>query len=264
MSGNQPDDATLVDLANRLADAAGAVIRPYFRAAVDVENKADASPVTIADREAERVMREMIEAAFPDHGIRGEEFPFKESGNDYVWYLDPIDGTKSFICGVPLFGTLIGLVHGGRPVLGIIDQPITGERWIGTPNGAALLNGKPIATAACPDLARARIFTTGIEYYDEAKAAAYQRLAQACGTRRYSTDCYAFGLVAAGCVDIAIEANINEYDVAGVVTVIENAGGIVTDWQGEPLRFEGQRAIPSIVACGDKAIHARALELLNA
>lgn len=263
MAARPTDTTVFVDLAHRLADAAGDAIRPHFRAGVDIENKADESPVTIADREAERVMRALIEDAFPDHAIRGEEFPNKETGSDFVWYLDPIDGTKSFICGVPLFGTLIGLIHRGQPILGVIDQPISGERWIGTPDGAALLNDAPMRTAACADMSRARIFTTGIEYYDTEKAAAYRRLASSCGVRRFSTDCYAFGLVACGSIDIAIEADVNEYDVAGVVTVVENAGGIVTDWQGAPLQFAGQRLIPGILACGDRAIHTRALELLN-
>lgn len=255
--------AKRLDVAVRLAREAGDISLEYFRREdLKVERKGDDSPVTIADRRAEEHLRAGIATAFPDDAILGEEFPDQPGTSGFRWILDPIDGTKSFICGVPLFGTIVGLIHQGRPLLGLIDQPISRERWLGVPGGA-MLNGRAVTTAPCPELAQARIFTTGTDYHDDAKTAAYQRLAQACGVRRFSADCYAFGLVAIGSVDIAIEANLNEFDVAGVVPVVEQAGGIITDWQGAPLRFDGQRSIPTVIACGDRALHAQALALLN-
>jgi inositol-phosphate phosphatase/L-galactose 1-phosphate phosphatase/histidinol-phosphatase len=251
-----------VDLANLMADAAGHVIRPYFRAGVAIDTKSDESPVTIADREAERVMRDLIEAELPGHGIRGEEFGAREGDGEWVWYLDPIDGTKSFICGIPLFGTLIALAHNGTPVLGIIDQPYTHERWIGVAGRQTTMNGRPVRVSSCAELHGARMFTTSMEYYRTDQIAAVERLKAACGVVRYSADCYAFGMLAAGSVDIVVEGGLHEYDVAAVVPVIEGAGGIVTDWDGAPLRFEGQDDVPHIIASGDDRAHRAALELL--
>ncbi len=139
-----------IDLAGRLADAAGVVARRYFRQPVDVEAKADQSPVTVADREAEAVMRELIEAEFPDHGIAGEEHGDVRTDAEYVWHLDPIDGTRSFISGKPVFGILVGLAHHGRPLLGVIDQPVNGERWLGAAGRPTTLNGQPVSVRACP------------------------------------------------------------------------------------------------------------------
>jgi inositol-phosphate phosphatase/L-galactose 1-phosphate phosphatase/histidinol-phosphatase len=253
-----------VDLAERMAERARAAILPHFRAGVSIETKADDSPVTIADREAERVMRELIEAEYPGHGIEGEEWGAKPGdGGGWVWYLDPIDGTKSFICGIPLFGTLIALARGGKPVLGVIDQPYIGERWLGVAGRRSTFNGKEISVAACPSLAKARFFTTGMEYYDPAQAEAVNRLQAEVSQTRYSADCYGFAMVAEGAADIAAEGHVHEYDVAAVVPVIEGAGGIVTDWDGAPLRFERQGDIANIIACGDRDIHQAALKLLQ-
>jgi inositol-phosphate phosphatase/L-galactose 1-phosphate phosphatase/histidinol-phosphatase len=252
-----------VDLAMRMADRARAAILPHFRSGVVVETKADESPVTVADREAERAMRALIEAEFPDHGIEGEEWGAKAGDGEYIWYLDPIDGTKSFICGVPLFGTLIALVKGGKPVLGVIDQPYTRERWLGVSGRPSTMNGREIRVCACPALDQARFFTTSMEYYSPEQVVALERLKAAVGLVRYSADCYAFALLAEGAVDICAEGGVQEYDVAAVVPVIEGAGGIVSDWQGRPLRFERQGALPDIMACGDRAIHQAALEVLG-
>jgi inositol-phosphate phosphatase/L-galactose 1-phosphate phosphatase/histidinol-phosphatase len=253
-----------VDLAGRMADRARVAILPHFRTGVTIETKADNSPVTVADREAERVMRELIEAEYPDHGIEGEEWAAKQGTGDWVWYLDPIDGTKSFICGVPLFGTLIALARNGKPVLGVIDQPYTNERWLGVAGRPSTMNGREISVGSCPGLDQVRFFTTSMDYYSPAQVVALERLQAAVGLVRYSADCYAFALVAEGAVDICAEGGVNEYDVAAVVPVIEGAGGIVTGWDGAPLRFERQGAIPNIIACGDPDIHAAAIDLLQA
>lgn len=252
-----------VDLAGRMADRARATILPHFRAGVTIETKADESPVTIADREAERVMRELIEAEFPEHGIEGEEWGAKSGAGEWVWYLDPIDGTKSFICGIPLFGTLIGLYRNGKPVLGVIDQPYTRERWLGVTGRQSTFNGKEISVTSCPSLDKARFFTTGMDYYDPVQAEGVNRLKTSVSQTRYSADCYGFAMVAEGAADISAEGHLHEYDVAAVVPVIEGAGGIVTDWDGAPIRFERQGDIANIIACGDEGIHKAALKLLQ-
>lgn len=250
-------------LAGRLADAAGEIIRPYFRADLDIERKADESPVTIADREAEQAMRAIIEAECPDHGIRGEEFPAKAGSGEWHWILDPIDGTKLFITGIPLFGTLIALSRNGKPVIGVVDQPISGERWMGSMDGAATFNGAAIRTNRRDSLAGANLFTTSLNEYHPGQARAFARLSAATALTRQGTDCYAFAMLAMGFVDIVTETNLNEWDMAAHVPVIENAGGIITDWQGGPLRFDGQVKIETAIACANPALHAQALALLQ-
>ena len=249
-------------LAQRMADAAAPVVRRYFRADAGFEIKGDTSPVTIADREAETAMRALIEAECPEHGIEGEEFGRKDGRSDWIWYLDPIDGTKSFISGVPMFGTLIGLVHAGRPVLGIMDQAITGERWHAASGEGAFLNGAAIHTSDCRALDRTRLFTCSQDIMQTDTAAAFARLQRAAYVTRYSADCYAFGLLAAGHVDIVVEAHLHEYDVAALVPIIEQAGGVVSDWRGAPLRFDRQVAIETIIASANPDLHARALACL--
>jgi inositol-phosphate phosphatase/L-galactose 1-phosphate phosphatase/histidinol-phosphatase len=257
------DASRYLALAHRLADAASGIIRPYFRADLEIETKADDSPVTIADREAERAMRAIIEAECPEHGIRGEEFPEKTGAGEWHWYLDPIDGTKLFITGIPLFGTLIGLAHNGKPVLGIMDQPITGERWVGAMDGTASLNGQEIRTSDNEDLAKARLFTTSTTYYDAKQLENFKRLSGTASLTRMGMDCYAFAMLATGFVDLVTEGYFNEWDIAALIPIIENAGGVVTDWDGNPLRFEGQVAIPSSIAAANPAIHAKALAVLR-
>jgi inositol-phosphate phosphatase/L-galactose 1-phosphate phosphatase/histidinol-phosphatase len=247
-------------LAEALADAAGVVIRRYFRKRFTVDDKADASPVTIADREAEQAMRTLIEGHFPADGIFGEEFGTLRADAEFVWVLDPIDGTKSFISGIPLFGTLIALLHRGRPVLGIIDQPISRERWRGVADEASTHNGKPIRTRACPDLAAATLFATSPDMFQGPDAAAFARLKSRVKLTRYGGDCYAYGLVASGFIDCVVEAGLKPYDYSALVPVIEGAGGVMTDWQGKPL---GLASDGRVIAAGDPALHAAALALLS-
>ena len=250
-------------LAHKLADAAGTITRPYFRTDLDIETKADESPVTIADREAERIMRTLITAEYPDHGIRGEEFPEKSGDGEWTWCLDPIDGTKLFITGIPLFGALIALCHQSKPVLGIVDQPIIGERWCGAMDGTACLNGAAVKTSANADLDNARLFTTSMTYYDAEQAKCFDRLSTATGMTRLGMDCYAFAMLATGLVDLVTETNLNEWDIAALVPIIENAGGVVTDWHGAPLRFDGQIKIPNVIAAANSGLHGKALAVLR-
>ncbi|HEX3501460.1 MAG TPA: histidinol-phosphatase [Stellaceae bacterium] len=252
-------DAARLTLAEALADAAGAVIRPYFRQKIAVDDKADASPVTIADREAEQAMRALIEARYPADGIFGEEFGTVRDGAEWVWVLDPIDGTKSFISGIPLFGTLVALLHHGRPVLGIIDQPISHERWRGVAGSPSTHNGNPIRTRPCPDLAAASLFATAPDMFRGADAAAFARLKAAVKLTRHGGDCYAYGLVASGFIDCVVEASLKPYDYCAMVPIIEGAGGVFTDWQGKPL---GLRSDGRVLAAGDRRVHEAALSVL--
>jgi inositol-phosphate phosphatase/L-galactose 1-phosphate phosphatase/histidinol-phosphatase len=247
-------------LASELADAAGAVIRPYFRTPLAVDDKADLSPVTAADRAAEAAMRQLINARFPGHGILGEEYGRERDDAEFVWVLDPIDGTKSFISGVPLFGTLIALAQAGRPILGIIDQPISRERWVGATGHATTHNGAPIRCRPCQALAAATIFATTPDMFKGADADAFSRVARAAKLVRYGADCYASGLVALGFADLVIEASLNPYDFGPMGPVVEGAGGIVTDWQGAPL---GLASDGRVVIAGDRRAHGQALALLN-
>jgi inositol-phosphate phosphatase/L-galactose 1-phosphate phosphatase/histidinol-phosphatase len=248
-----------IALAERLADAARPVIRRYFRTPVPIDDKDDASPVTIADREAEAAMRALIAEAFPAHGILGEEYGNERCDAEFVWVLDPIDGTKSFITGKPSFGTLIALMQHGRPILGIVDQAITGERWLGAAGRASTLNGKPVAVRACPDLAHAYAYTTGPEYFDDTTLPAWERVRVRVKAPRYGCDCYAYALLATGFVDLVVEAGLKPYDYAALAPVITGAGGLCTDWRGQPLTMTSDGRV---LAAGDARVHAEAMRVL--
>ena len=244
----------------RLADVAGEVIRPYFRKPLAVSDKADLTPVTVADRLAEEAMRALIEGHFPDHGILGEEFGRVREDAELIWTLDPIDGTKSFISGVPLFGTLIALTQRGRPILGVIDQPISRERWAGAAGRPTTLNGALIRCRPCLELAAATLFATTPDMFKGEDAAAFARVSAAVKLTRFGTDCYAYGLVAAGFVDIVLEAGLKPYDFCAMVPVVEGAGGVATDWRGESLDLTSDGRI---LVAGDRRAHDTALALLG-
>jgi len=260
LAGDIDLDAALA-LAAALADAAGAAIRPYFRQPLRVDDKPDSSPVTVADRAAEAAMRHLIGARFPEHGIIGEEYGPERADAEYVWVLDPIDGTKSFISGVPLFGTLIALARNGRPVVGIIDQPISRERWIGAEGRPATMNGQPVRTRACAELAAATVFSTSPDMFQGADAEAYRRVAAAAKLARFGADCYAYGLLALGMIDCVIEASLKPYDFSAMVPIVEGAGGIASDWRGAPLDLQSDGRV---VAAGDPRVHRQVLALLGA
>ena len=249
-----------VDLAQRLADAAGACIRRRFRTPFAIDSKADSSLVTEADREAERAMLRLINAEQPEHGIEGEEFGAERLDADWIWRLDPIDGTNSFVSGSPMFGTLIALVHRGEAALGLLDQPILNERWLAHSDAPTTLNGEPARVRPCPDVASAIVFTSAPEYFEGETEAGFKRLSRRALCTRFGADCYAFGLLCSGHIDIAIEAGLDPHDYAALVPLLENAGGIVTDWQGRRLDL----ASPAdIIAAGDPAVHRQAIEIVN-
>jgi inositol-phosphate phosphatase/L-galactose 1-phosphate phosphatase/histidinol-phosphatase len=249
-----------VAVALELADAAGEVVRPYFRKPLAIDDKADLTPVTIADRAAEQAMRGLIERRFPDHGIIGEEYGRVREAAEFVWTLDPIDGTKSFISGVPLFGTLIALTRTGRPILGIIDQPVSRERWVGVVGRPTMLNGTVVHCRACPDLGAATLFATSPDMFEGGNAAAFARVAKAVKLSRFGADCYAYGLLAAGFIDLVVEAGLKPYDFCPMVPIVEGAGGVVTDWRGAALDLASEGRA---VMAGDRRTHRAALALLG-
>jgi inositol-phosphate phosphatase/L-galactose 1-phosphate phosphatase/histidinol-phosphatase len=246
-------------LASDLADAAGEAIRPYFRVPLQVDDKPDLSPVTAADRAAESAMRRLIAARFPGHGIIGEEYGPERADAEFVWVLDPIDGTKSFISGVPLFGTLIALAHRGRPIVGVIDQPISRERWIGAAGGSSTYNGRAIRCRPCAGLDTATVFATAPDMFRGGDADAFARVGAAAKLVRYGADCYAYGLVALGCIDLVIEASLKAYDFSAMVPIIEGAGGVTSDWCGKALSLGSDGRV---VAAGDRRAHDAALARL--
>jgi inositol-phosphate phosphatase/L-galactose 1-phosphate phosphatase/histidinol-phosphatase len=247
--------ASHIALAHALADAAGAVARRYFRQKIAVDDKPDLTPVTIADREAEAAMRRLIAAACPDHGIIGEEEGRTRADAEFVWVLDPIDGTKNFISGIPLFGTLIGLAHRGRPVLGVIDQPILRERWTGAAGTATTLNGAPVRCRAAAALDRATLFSTSPDMFQGADAARFARLKGAVKLARYGADCYAYAQLASGFIDLVVERDLKPYDYCAVVPVIAGAGGVTCDWEGRALDLGSDGRV---IACGDPRLLAAA------
>jgi len=251
--------AAFADLAERMADAVRPIAMGYFRGGLAIDTKADTSPVTAADRECESAMRRMIEDAYPDHGIYGEEHGSVRLESEYVWVLDPIDGTKSFVTGRPTFGTLIALLRHGEPVVGIIEMPALGERWVGVHGRATTFNGKPVRARACPDPAGAWLYATTPEMFVGADAEAFRRLRLQSRAAIYGADCYAYGLLANGTVDLVCEASMQPYDYCAVGPVITGAGGIATDWQGNTLGLESDGRV---LAAGDAKTHAAALAAL--
>lgn len=250
----------LISFANRLADAAGAAIRPYFRTRFAYEAKADHSPVTVADRAAEAAIRAIIEAEHPGDGIVGEEYGNVRDRASRVWVLDPIDGTRAFMTGRPIFGTLIALLEEGVPVLGVIDQPISGERWIGAKGQATTLNGKVCETRPCAGLGMAHIGTTGPQYFSREEFERFEKARIVARDTIYGGDCYNYALLASGHLDLVIEAGLQLYDYAALVPVVEGAGGRMTDWEGRPL---GQGSGGQVIAAGDPALVEQVIERLG-
>ena len=252
--------AEFLAFADRLADAAGEVVRRYFRQPLEVIAKADMSPVTIADRETETALRALVKATYPDHGVIGEEFGAERRDAEFVWIFDPIDGTKQFISGRPLFGTLIGLLHRGRPLLGVIDHPALRERWLGAHGHPTRFQGHGVSVRPCADLSLAVLGASSPHMFaTEEETAAFERVRKAVGLPIYGGDCYAYGLIASGFHDLVIEANNALHDFLPLVPVIEGAGGIITDWQGKPLDLESG---DKVLAAGDQRMHEAALKLL--
>ncbi len=251
----------LAGLAGRMADAASLVTQRYFRAPVTIEAKTDTSPVTVADREAEAAMREILRIECPDHGVYGEEHGQERTDSEFVWVLDPIDGTKSFVIGKPLFGTLIALAHNGRPVLGVIDCPILGERWIGLDGLSTTLNKKAVSTRFCGRLADAWLASTAPDLFEAPDQTRFDRLRGEVRHTVWGGDCHSYGLLAAGTLDLVVEATMKPYDYMALVPVISGAGGKITDWEGNALGFESDGRV---LAAGDPRLHEMVAKILTA
>ena len=257
-------DAETIAFANRLADTGGAVIRPYFRKPIIVshkDGKAAFDPVTEADRGAERAIRDLIARERPDDAILGEEFGETPGKNEFRWVLDPVDGTRAFITGRHEWGSLIALEEAGVPVLGILDQPVLGERFIGV-NGAAQLvqagRGTALKTRACAELKDAVLCATDPSaYFSPGEITAFSRVKAQARMTRYGGDCYLFAALALGFVDLVIEAGFHAWDAAALIPIVQGAGGMMTSWDGGSAA-----AGNTIVAAGDKRVHAAAMKLL--
>jgi myo-inositol-1(or 4)-monophosphatase len=248
-----------------LATVSGDAIRLFFRTALGVEDKSHGhafDPVTAADRTAEQAMRTLIRQKFPAHGIIGEEFGAERSDAEYVWILDPIDGTKSFISGMPAWGTLICLTRAGKPVFGMMHQPFIGERFSGDGLAASYrgpAGDRALRVRQCEALADAIMYTTSPRLMNAADRAAFSRVEEKVRLSLYGGDCYSYCMLAAGYVDLVIETELKPYDVAALIPIIRGAGGIITTWNGEAPEAGGR-----IVTAGDHRAHAAALELLTA
>ena len=225
----------VLSFANDLADIARPIALQHFRSPLSIDLKGDSSPVTIADRTIETRLRERIAERYPDHGVFGEEFA-QQRGLEYTWVLDPIDGTRAFISGVPLFGTLIALAKGDTPIAGVVDMPAMGERWVGSSLGA-FFQGRPAEVSGCTTLSNARVSSTSPDIFTADALAAFDRLTKRAAFRRFGGDCYSYGLLASGHCDLVIEQGLKPYDYMALVPIIEAAGGFITDWAGEPLTF---------------------------
>jgi histidinol phosphatase-like enzyme (inositol monophosphatase family) len=249
---------------DRLADAAGKAVLPFFRSRIGLENKHESGgfdPVTEADKAAEVIMRRLIAEQFPGHGIIGEEFGSEREGAEFQWVLDPIDGTRAFISGLPVWGTLIGLMRNGAVAYGMMSQPYIGERFYGDGRSAHYrgpLGEKRLMTRHCESLAAATVMTTSPALFSPEERARYDAVEQEARLARYGCDCYAYAMLAAGHVDVVIESGLKPYDIVALIPIIEGAGGVVSTWSGAPATSGGQ-----IVASGDARLHAQLLAMLG-
>lgn len=253
-------DDHLIDLAHQLADASGAVIREYFRSPFDIEHKGDDSPVTVADRGAEQAIRTILQQKRPNDGIVGEEYGADRPDAELVWVIDPIDGTRSFVIGRPVFGTLISLLANGTPVLGLIDQPILGERWIGGSGRPTHFNGKPARVRACARLDHAHVATTSPHQFKPTDREAIFRLGEEVASMVYGDDCYNYAGLASGWIDGVVEDQLKLHDFAALAPVVTGAGGVMTDWRGGPLTAQ---SAGNVIACGDERLHEALINWLS-
>jgi len=258
-------DKNIHEFANALADIASKITKKYFRKNFSEENKSNDTPVTIADREIENAICKAIIKKFPNHGIIGEEYGSINENADYKWIIDPIDGTLSFVIGRPIFGNLIALSYQNKPILGIINQPITDERWIGIKNKTSKLNNKIIRTRKCDNIENAILCTTSPAFFTGNDLEIFKKITAKTKYQNqqgviYGGDCYLFGLLAMGLIDVIIESGLNNYDFMALIPIIESAGGIISDWDGNILDLNSDGRV---IACGDKKMHKKILKLIK-
>ena len=250
-----------LNFANRLADEASKTSMHYFRTSLDIDSKIDESPVTIADKNTELKIRSMIKQEYPEHGILGEEFDSINANAEYIWVIDPIDGTRSYIAGHKDFGNLISLTYNKKPIIGIINCPAHKERWVGVKNQNSTLNKKPVKTSKIKNIENAYLFTSGL-YFDEPHLRrAVDKIQKKVNYFRYGGDCYMYGMVASGLIDIVIEDTLKTHDYMALVNVIEGAGGKITDKFGEEITTDSQG---SVIASANENLHSEIISLINA
>ncbi len=267
MSLADADLAAFEAFALELQAAAGAAILPLFRVENGLEDKGPAKngafdPVTLADRGGEAAIRRLIAERYPDHGVIGEEYGEDRPDAEYVWVLDPVDGTRAFICGLPVWTTLIALRHQGRPVVGAIGQSYVGEVFLGSRRGASLVRGAelyPLRVRACPALSQALIATTDQNIFKDRDAERWARVRTAARLARYGCDAYAYAMVAMGSMDAVIETGLKAWDIEAAIPVIEGAGGFITHWSGEPIGPNGG----NMLIAGDARVRDEVIELLK-
>jgi len=241
-----------------IADMARSFIRGSILTKPKIEYKIDGSPVTNFDKELEVILREYIHDKYPEHGIIGEELAAVNPSTEFVWLVDPIDGTLAFLTGIPVYGTLISLLHDGFPILGIIDIPMTGDRWVGQKNKKTLHNGRLIKTSDCNALSKATLSTSSPDYYDEININVLKTLKSATIQTVYGGSCVAYGQIASGRIDLGIDANFDIHDFLPLIPIIEGAGGLLTNWQGETLSKES--GTENMLASANSYLHDQALE----
>ena len=249
-----------IDFAHELADKAGEILRKYFRKTTETKLKNDLSVVSVADSEVELILRSLIENKFPDHGIIGEEYAIKKTSSEFEWIIDPIDGTGSFVTGKPTFGTLIALVKNQKPIIGIIDQPINSERWVGEIYKKTTLNGKYTSCSNKKNISEAYLDATNPEMFSHKQYDKFWKLPKEVKLTRWGYDCYAYGMLASGYVDIVCETGLKIYDFIPLIPIIEGSGGIISDWNGKSLNIGSDG---NILAAANLELHKKALTIIN-
>ena len=249
-----------LNFANLLADESEKIIFNYFRKKIDIKNKEDNSPVTIADQKVELRIRELINSKFPSHGILGEEYESFKIDSEFVWVIDPIDGTRSFIAGHKDFGTLIALLYKNKPVIGIINCPAHKERWIGIENQQTTLNNKLISTSSIKNIEESYMFTSGIYFDEPILRNGFEKIKNKSRYYRLGGDCYMYGMLASGLIDVVIEDTLKPHDYMALINVIEGAGGKVSDKFGNDININSDG---SLVASCNKSIHKDLISIIN-
>ena len=250
----------LISFSEYLAYESAKVIKKYFRTTLDIDNKKDESPVTIADKTTELKIRELIELKYPNHGILGEEFEEKNIDSEYLWVIDPIDGTRSFIAGHKDFGTLIALLHNKKPIIGIINCPIHDERWIGVEGKKTTMNGREIKTSDIVSLDRSYVCTSGLYFDNDHFREGFNKVIDKSRYHRFGGDCYMYGMIASGFIEIVVEDTLKTHDYMALIPVIEGAGGKVTDKYGKSITLNSEG---SIVATANSKLHSKVIKIIN-
>ena len=250
-----------ISFANHLSDESAEIIKQYFRKSIHIENKEDESPVTVADKNTELKIRELISNKYPTHGILGEEFDGKDMDSEYLWVIDPIDGTRSFIAGHKDFGTLISLLHNKKPIIGIINCPMHEERWVGIQGEKTKMNGQIVQTSNKKNLDQSYLSSTGLYMFNNDNfKKGFEKIIDTTRYHRFGGDCYNYGLVASGYIDIVIENMLKIHDYMALIPVIEGAGGKITDSSGNMIGFDSNG---SVVVSANEELHSQLIDIIN-